>query len=60
MRGVHSVAVLPVEESDMGRISVVFIALFLSTAVMANAPVSEADAQKIRAALQAWSGGKVE
>jgi hypothetical protein len=40
-----------------------FAILFLSTAaVLADAPVSEADAQKIRATLQSWgcSGGKLE
>ena len=34
----------------------------MSTAVLADTPVSEANAQKIRAALEAWgcSGGKME
>jgi hypothetical protein len=34
----------------------------MSTAVLADTPVSEADAQKIRTALEAWgcSGGKME
>jgi hypothetical protein len=46
----------------MKRILVAFVAMSMSTAVSANTPVSEADAQKIRAALQAWgcSGGKME
>ena len=46
----------------MKRILVAFVAISMSTAVSANTPVSEADAQKIRATLQAWgcSGGKME
>jgi hypothetical protein len=34
----------------------------MSTAALADAPVSEADAEKIKATLQAWgcSGGKME
>jgi hypothetical protein len=41
---------------------VAFIAMSMSTAVLADTPVSEANAQKIRAALEAWgcSGGKME
>jgi hypothetical protein len=41
---------------------VAFVAMSVSTAVLADTPVLEADAQKIRAALEAWgcSGGKME
>jgi hypothetical protein len=46
----------------MKRILVAFVAMSMSTAVLADTPVSDADAQKIRAALQPWgcSGGKME
>ena len=46
----------------MKHILVAFVAMSMSTAVLADTPVSEADAQKIRAALEAWgcSGGKME
>ena len=46
----------------MNRILVAFVAMAMSTAVLADTPVSEAEAQKIRAALEAWgcSGGKME
>ena len=46
----------------MKRTLVAFVAMSMSTAVLADTPVSEADAQKIRAALEAWgcSGGKME
>ena len=46
----------------MNRILVAFVAMSMSTAVLADTPVSEAEAQKIRAALEAWgcSGGKME
>ena len=46
----------------MKRTLVAFVAMSMSTAVLADTPVSEADAQKIRVALQAWgcSGGKME
>jgi len=46
----------------MKRTLVAFVAMSMSTAALADTPVSEADAQKIRAALEAWgcSGGKME
>jgi hypothetical protein len=46
----------------MKRTLVAFVVMSMSTAVLADTPVSEADAQKIRAALEAWgcSGGKME
>jgi hypothetical protein len=46
----------------MKRILVAFVAISMSTTVLADTPVSEADAQKIRTALQAWGcqGGKME
>ena len=46
----------------MNRILVAFVAMAMSPAVLADTPVSEAEAQKIRAALEAWgcSGGKME
>ena len=46
----------------MMRTLVAFVVMSMSTAVLADTPVSEADAQKIRAALEAWgcSGGKLE
>jgi hypothetical protein len=37
----------------MKRTLVAFVAMSMSTAVLADTPVSEADAQKIRAALEA-------
>jgi hypothetical protein len=46
----------------MKRILVAFVAMSMGTAVSADSPVSEADAQKIKATLAAWgcSGGKME
>ena len=46
----------------MKRTLVAFVVMSMSTAVLADTPVSETDAQKIRAALEAWgcSGGKME
>ena len=46
----------------MKRTLVAFVVISISAAVLADTPVSEADAQKIRAALEAWgcSGGKME
>jgi hypothetical protein len=46
----------------MKRTLVAFVAMAMSTAASADAPVSEAEAQKIRAALESWgcSGGKME
>lgn len=46
----------------MKRALVAVVALSISTAVLADTPVSEANAQKIRVALEAWgcSGGKME
>jgi hypothetical protein len=45
----------------MSHVLVPFIAMFMSTAVLANSPVSQVDAQ-IRASLEAWgcSAGKME
>ena len=46
----------------MNRALVAFVVMACSTAGLADTPVSEAEAQKIRAALEAWgcSGGKME
>lgn len=46
----------------MRRTWVAFVAMTMSTAGLADTPVSEAEAQKIRAALETWgcSGGKME
>ena len=46
----------------MKRTLVAFVAMAMSTAALADTPVSEAEAQKIRAALDTWgcSGGKME
>ena len=46
----------------MKRTLVAFVAMAMSTAASADTPVSEAEAQKIRAALDTWgcSGGKME
>jgi hypothetical protein len=46
----------------MKRTLVAFVAMAMSTAASADTPVSEAEAQKIRAALESWgcSGGKME
>jgi hypothetical protein len=46
----------------MRRTLVAFVAMAMSTAASADTPVSEAEAQKIRAALESWgcSGGKME
>jgi hypothetical protein len=46
----------------MKRTLVAFVAMAMSTAGLADTPVSEAEAQKIRAALETWgcSGGKME
>ena len=44
------------------RILLALVAFSVCTPILADAPVSDADAQKIRAALQGWgcSGGKME
>ena len=44
------------------RILLAVVALSICTPLLADTPVSDADAQKIRAALQGWgcSGGKME
>ena len=46
----------------MHRTWVAFVAIAMSTAGWADTPVSEAEAQKIRATLETWgcSGGKME
>jgi hypothetical protein len=46
----------------MKRTLVAFVAMAMSAAASADTPVSEAEAQKIRAALESWgcSGGKME
>ena len=46
----------------MKRTLVAFVAIAMSTVGLADTPVSEAEAQKIRAALESWgcSGGKME
>ena len=46
----------------MRRTLLAFVAVAMSTAGLADTPVSEAEAQKIRAALETWgcSGGEME
>jgi hypothetical protein len=50
------------QERDMNRTLVAFAAIAMSTAALGDTPVSEAEAQKIKAAMESWgcSGGKME